>query len=127
MPSMYLKNSQARRDLPIPGSPITETCWARPSRRQRSEASTIRFSSAARATPRAGRARPPRDPGAGGAEERFRPPRGPGEGAPAPPPPPPPPPPRHDAQRPPGADRLLAALELVDTRVLVGDRRLAGA
>ena len=33
----------------------------------------------------------------------------------------------HHTQRRPGVDRLLTALDLVDARVLVGDRRLGGA
>src|SRR3954453_3258440 len=105
MPSRYLKYSQSRRDFPDPASPTMVTCRACPSCALSSAASMIDWSS--RARPTKGTSRPP---------PRRAPPA---------PPPAAPPPTRHHSQGGPGANRLLAALQVVLPGILVDDRRLA--
>ncbi len=96
-PSMYLKNSQASRDLPMPAMPVTAPGGPAgpPCRRGRSLTSR-----SSRSRPTNGASRPSDFSG--------------------------PAPAGHHAQRPLELDRLALALEAVLPGILVGDRRLGG-
>ena len=98
-PSMYFSNSQARRDLPMPAMPITETRCALPS-------SALAWKSSL--TSRSSRSRPTNG-GSRPADLQRAAARG------------------DDAQRAEERDRLGLALQLVLAGVLVGDRRLGRA
>ena len=93
---MYLKNSQERRDLPVPATAITETRWAFDSPADAWKSSLITRSS--RSRPTNGASRP---------VERSAPPRA-----------------ADDPHRPPELHRLGLPLQLVRARVLVDDGRL---
>ncbi len=96
---MYLKNSQARRDLPIPAIPVTCTRWARPVLGTGVEELLDQPQLAVPADERRLQAL------------RLM------QAAPS----------GNDTQRPVERDRLGLALELIGAGVLISDRRLGGS